>query len=182
MSPPPPPTPVQHEPDLWLIHDSIGHGIKPGIMSRYNLSTAKVTAYTQEEAKQAVKKIKGNPRAVILHVGTNDIKNKVDADVIIKGYEDLRKLVAQKLPKTQLIISNIVPRTDNLDFQRNVEYINAAVNRKYANSNNVSIVGNQDITGRKLKALDGIHLTEPAGVSRLASHIKDVVLAALDIE
>ena len=138
-------------------------------------------AYTQEQARESIDKIVGKPKVVILHVGTNDVKNGVDADIMIKNYDRLIKQVNRKLPDTKVVLSNIVPREDDHILQETVEYVNAAVNRKCANLNNVSIVRNNDIFGRKLKALDLIHLTEP-GTSRMASHIKDSVLDALKIQ
>ena len=172
---------TEEEADLVFIHDSIGKGITPGIMSRFNLRTTKMLAYTQEQARESIDKIVGKPQAVILHVGTNDVKNGVDADIMIKNYDRLIKQVNRKLPDTKVVLSNIVPREDDHVLQETVEYVNAAVNRKCANLNNVSIVRNNDISGRKLKALDRIHLTEP-GTSRMASHIKDSVLDALKIQ
>ena len=58
-------------------------------------------AYTQEQARESIRNIAGKPKAVILHVGTNDIKNNIDADQIISNHEDLIKLIHNKLPKTQ---------------------------------------------------------------------------------
>ena len=171
----------EEEADLVFIHDSLGKGITPGIMSRFNLRTTKMLAYTQEQARESIDKIVGKPKVVILHVGTNDVKNGVDADIMIKNYDRLIKQVNRKLPDTKVVLSNIVPREDDHILQETVEYVNAAVNRKCANLNNVSIVRNNDIFGRKLKALDLIHLTEP-GTSRMASHIKDSVLDALKIQ
>ena len=175
---------ISHKPgegeDLVFIHDSIGKGITPGIMSKYDLKTVKVLAYTQEQARESIRNITGMPKAVVLHVGTNDIKNNIDADRIISNYEDLIKLIHKKLPDTKVVLSNILPREDNHLFQRNVEYVNAAVNRKFADSDYVVLIRNNDI-GPKLKKSDGVHLLDP-GTSRLASHIRDSVLVALKME
>ena len=113
-------------------------------------------------------------------VGTNDIKNNVDADKIISNYENFIKQTNKKLPGTKIVLSNILPREDNHSFQRNVEYVNAAINRKFANLDDLVLVRNNDI-GKKLKRGDGIHLLDP-GTSKLASHIKDSVLAILKLE
>ena len=137
-------------------------------------------SYTQEQACQSVGEITGKPKAIVLHVGTNDVKNNVDADEIISNYNNLLKQIRQKLPDTKIVLSNILPREDNHTFQQNVEYVNAAVNRKFATLNDVVIVKNSDIYGKKLKKQDGVHLTDP-GRSRLAAHIRDSVLVALKI-
>ena len=171
-------TPMR-DPDIVFIHDSIGNGITPGIMSKYNLSTTKIQAYTQDQARESINNIKGKPKAVVLHVGTNDIKNQVDADDIIKNYDSLIKQLNQRLPHSKIVLSNILPREDNQVFQRNVEYVNAAVNRKFATMNNIVTVRNSDI-GKKLKKDDGIHVTD-IGRSRLASHIKDSIVDVLKL-
>ena len=167
--------------DLVFIHDSIGKGITDGIMSKYQLTTSKVVSYTQEQAHRSINNITGNPKAIILHVGTNDIKNNIDADVIISNYECLVGQIKQNHPETKVILSSILPREDNHTFQRNVEYVNAAINRKFATVDDVVIIRNSDIYGKKLKRHDGIHLTDQ-GISRLASHIRDSVLTALKIK
>ena len=171
---------VEPEPDVWFLHDSIGKRITPKILSKHQLTTKKELTYTQEEAIKALSRITSAPKApkaVVLLTGTNNLKN-TDADDILKTYDKIISSSASKMPDTKLIICNIVPREDNHEMQRHVEYVNAVLNRKFAARKNLSLVKTFDITGKRLKAKDGIHLTE-LGTSKLASRIKDAVVTAL---
>ena len=77
--------------------------------------------------------------------------------------------------------SDITPRTDKEHFQKNIEYINAVMTRKFDHSDSIYTVRNSIIVGKKYTAIDGVHLTDP-GVSKLAAHIKDAVVDALELE
>ena len=92
----------------------------------------------------------------------------------------LIKKLNQRLPNAKIVLSNILSREDNQALQRNVEYVNAAINRKFATMDNVVTVKNSDI-GKKLKKDDGIHVTD-IGRSRLASHIKDSIVDVLKLK
>ena len=165
---------------MIFIHDSIGKHINPGILSKYNLRTTKVLAYKQDEAMERIEEIKGTPpKAVVINVGTNDVRDKVDADTIVDKYIRMTDRLTKKFPQTKIIFSNILPREDNQVLQQNVEYINAVTNRKLASKH--VLIKNKDLVGRNLKAKDGIHLSTP-GVSRLACSIRDSVVAALDLK
>ena len=150
-------------------------------MKKQQLVTRKILAYTQDEALQKInKEIPSGmlPKVVVLNVGTNDVRDRVDADSIVEKYTRLTDQLTKKFPLTKIILSNIVPREDNAELQRNVEYINAATNRKLATK--LAVIRNTDLVGRNLKAKDGIHLTT-TGVSKLACSIRDAVVAALEL-
>ena len=84
-----------------------------------------------------------------------------------------------KFPGAKLVLSSIAPREDNKTIQRNVQFLNAAVNRKYGGEKDIYVVDNTAIQGPTFKK-DGIHLLDD-GTSMLARHIRDGVKAILNI-
>ena len=169
--------------DVIFIHDSIGKHVKPGILSKQKLVTEKVLAYTQDQALSKIRGMKRTkaPKAVVVHVGTNDIRDNTDADTIVSKYEIILDEIGKMFPDTKIIMSNMIPR-ENADeddeLQRNVEYVNAVANRKLALKYDISLK-NTDLTGKN-KSQDGIHLNT-TGVSKFACSIRDSVVAALDL-
>ena len=184
MTPKPTPPPAKKlppNPDVVLIHDSICKHINPGILSKHNLVTTKILAYTLEEAQQKIDEMNiSNPKVVILNVGTNDVRDKVDPDVIVRKYGTILDLLRRKFPNAKLIFSNILPREDSNDLQATVEYVNAVAYRKLAAKRH-AVVKNNELSGNKLKSKDGIHLST-LGVSRLACSIRDSVLSVLGLK
>ena len=118
------------------------------------------------------------PKAVVVNVGTNHVRDKADPDVIVQKYSSIVDKLKKKFPKTKVVYSNIIPREDSEELQDTVEYVNAVANRRLKWD---LTIRNAELYGGKLKAKDGIHLTTP-GVSRLACNIRDSVLAALKLK
>ena len=167
-----------HNPDVVFFHDSLGHAINEGIMSKQGLTTRKIVSYTLEDVEHNIRDLRSQPKAIVIHSGTNDIKNGVSAEEIIDRYQHIVRDLKNKFRDTEVILSSIAPREDNDWGQRQVEYINAAVNRKLGD--NVTFVCNRDLWGRGVKKRDGVHLTE-AGTSILASHIKAGITQVLEV-
>ena len=117
----------------------------------------------------------------MVHSGTNDLKNGRSAEEIISKYDDIINEVKVNFPDTKVVVSTIVPREDNHKLQRNVEFINASINRSYGDSGDATIVLNNDIWGYKYKQRDGVHL-KYEGKNRLGSHIHKGIKRALNIK
>ncbi len=81
---------------------------------------------------------------------------------------------------TDINILQVAPREDNHEIQRNVVFLNAAVNRKLGGDKKGFIyIDNSDIRGPRMKGSDGIHL-KVDGTSCLARHIRDGVITILN--
>ena len=118
------------------------------------------------------------PKVIVIHAGTNDIRDQVPANEIINHLKRITQHVRQRFRGTKVVVSSIAPREDNEWSQEEVEYINEAV--RYELSQEAGFVCNWDIWGREFKAKDGVHLT-PKGTSFLAANIKAGICEALDL-
>ncbi len=120
------------------------------------------------------------PKAIVLHVGTNDLRCS-SPEKLLPKYVEFRTLMRTKCPGAKFVYSSVAPREDDLGIQRNVAFLNAAVNRKFGGDRDFLYVNNKNLKGPKLKADDGIHLKDE-GTSSLARGIRDGVIAVLNIE
>ena len=177
------PTAAVQPADIVILHDSLGHQIKEGIMKRHNLVTEKATTYYVEDSVKHLDKIEvsSKPKTFVLHVGTNNLaKKRQSPEEILPLYMGFVDKMRVKFPGSKLVYSSIVPREDNKATQRLVRYLNAAMNRKFGGAEDVVIVDNFEIKGPRLKQRDGIHLKND-GTSALARNIRDGIKAALNI-
>ena len=148
-------------------------------MGLCNLKLKKRLTYTLDETKKEIETLQVFPKAVIIHVGTNNLKMNTVEEVSNK-ISDVTDTILKKAPHTKVIISNIVSRDDNHKYQMMLDYVNACVNLKYSKTENVSISKNINI-GKNCRANDGTHL-KPIGTSKLASNLKYSVMKALNIK
>ena len=169
------------KPDVLFFHDSLGKRINDTILKNEKLVTEKSLTYKLEDIQQEINKRPTIPhRAVVIHCGTNNLN--VDGqtpDTIVQRMEELVHSIQRKSPNTRILISSIVRRKDNARKQRELQYINAAVELRCTELNNVSVVHNDNIDEGCL-GTDLIHLGKK-GTSRLAVNIKKAVAKALDI-
>ena len=147
-------------------------------MKKQALTTQKVVTYTLDDVERAIKNMRSQPKAIVIHCGTNDIKNNVPTKNIVENYSRIVHLAKEKFEETEIIISSIAPRDGSEFEQRQVNFINAAVHMELAGE--ATIVCNREITGRGLKKKDGIHLTD-IGTSHLARNIKEGIQMALQV-
>ena len=164
------------ESDVVLIHDSLGHTITEGIMSKEGLTTSKILGYTLEEVSDVVAQIDHEPKALVLHSGTNNVKKGDSVNTIINRYATIFREVERNLPNTTIIYSAIAPREDDDRKQRVVEQVNDAIRTEFKRE--VVYVSNYDIWGDGYKRPDGVHLTK-RGTSMLARNIKKGITQAL---
>ena len=187
--PPQTPQPNDHphpppKPDVLLLHDSLGHTIREGIMVKQNLITAKKVTFTLEQVETEIEKLKvedHKPKVIVIHSGTNNLNHGETAEQTLPKYHRIIDNITNNMPQTKIVLSTIVPRLDKKPVQRQIDFINASLNRKYGDSGKVEVVINNDILGFKLRGKDGIHLKDD-GTRKLARHIRDGVISALNIE
>ena len=164
------------ESDVVLVHDSLGHNITEGIMSREGLTTNKVLSYTLEEVSNFVTCLEYEPKALVVHSGTNNIKQGDSVSTMVEKYARIFSAIERRLPNTAIIYSAIAPREDDERKQRMVEQVNDAVWSEFGRD--IIYVSNYDIWGDDYKRPDGVHLTK-RGTSMLARNIKDGITPAV---
>ena len=123
--------------------------------------------------------MKYTPKAVVLHVGTNDLKQN-SAEGVVQKIRGVINICKEKIPTTKIVISNIVSRDDKQTYQTMLEYVNACINMTYAKDEKILIARNTNIV-KKHRAHDGTHLNT-VGTSILANNLKYCVAKALNIE
>ena len=66
--------------------------------------------------------IKGNPDALVVHVGTNDISNNVN---LLNNVKKIFRKVSKDSPSIQLALSSIIVRKDEKNFENSIIETNA---------------------------------------------------------
>ena len=153
-------------------------------MKKQNLITAKKATFTLEQVATTIEQMKHEnhkPKVIVVHSGTNDLNKGETAEQTLPKYQKIVENVLNNMPQTKVVLSAIVPRLDNKKVQRQVDFINASLNRTYGESGNVTFVTNNDVLGFHLRGKDGIHLKDD-GTRKLARHIRDGVISALNIQ
>ena len=153
-------------------------------MKKQNLITAKKATFTLEQVATTIEQMKHEnhkPKVIVVHSGTNDLNKGETAEQTLPKYQKIVENVLNNMPQTKVVLSAIVPRLDNKKGQRQVDFINASLNRTYGESGNVTFVTNNDVLGFHLRGKDGIHLKDD-GTRKLARHIRDGVISALNIQ
>ena len=104
---------------------------------------------------------------LILHVGVNNT-NTDTAEDIFKNLMSLKQEIEKYLPNCDVIISNMIKRTDNPDAQRISESVNKQIkasNMKYIENDNI----NEKHLGKR-----GLHLN-PNGNAKFAANLLNAI-------
>jgi chromosome segregation ATPase len=96
--------------------------IEPQRWSKY--TTRKITAYTIEDAINAIGTLKEKADVVVFHSLTNDIKHMTPDECTTKMLDLLEK-TKNKSPDTKIIISLATPRSDREEWNIKQELVNA---------------------------------------------------------
>ncbi len=67
--------------------------------------------------------LRKEPNKIILHVGTNDLKS-VPANRVAEGIANLGTQIKEESPATSIVISSILPRSDNADLSAKALEVN----------------------------------------------------------
>ena len=96
------------------------------------------------------------PEEIILHVGTNNLKNS-DFRKVAERIVDLENVIYAESSNVKVTILNLLPRTDDPALNLKVNHINKSL-KTFANQNDWKIISHPNITGEHLN-LSGVHLT-----------------------
>ena len=109
-----------------------------------------------------------SPETLVLHVGTNDLSQK-SVQEVLQDLTSLGQSICTDSPKTKLVISGIIKRTDNSNLTSKVSELNATL-RQVCTTNNWSYISHENIDRTHLNT-SGVHLNKQ-GTAIMAQNIK----------
>ena len=115
----------------------------------------------------ASKGLDKKPAQIILHVGTNDISEK-EPSKIVDGIKEICDIIQNDSPLTEIVISEIILRTDKPEYQQKVSETNSML-ADFCESRNIYSISHNNIGKAHINPY-GVHLNR-AGTSALAKSI-----------
>ena len=100
--------------------------------------------------------IKHHPEEIILHVGTNDLKNS-DARKVAERIVDLGNFIEAESSNTKVTISNLLSITDDLALESKTKKVNNIL-KTFANQNEWNIISYSNIYSDEHLNSSGLHL------------------------
>ncbi len=108
--------------------------------------------------------LRKKPDEIILHVGTNDIKdNSKTAEVVAAGILNLGTQVKESLPRTNVCISGIITRKDKSNIQEKINTVNDILKR-VSDQNKWTYIDNTNLDYTCLNR-GGLHLNRKGSSS-----------------
>ena len=142
----------------------------------------KIWAPNLKEAHNGISALKSKPKAIVLHVGTNDLAHASE-EFIVKSVLDIFSIVNARGIK--FIWSNVIPRGDDIDLNGKACVINALITRDLAKRVGAYISRNDNFYDNDVfnAAIydDGVHLLKE-GTSILAQNTRRTVCRCLNKE
>ena len=158
-------------PETIIVGDSMVKGLRPDKISKSVKHKTQVKSFpgaTVEDLTDYIKpSLKRNPKNIIIHVGTNDLKRKRAKD-IAKNIERLCQSIKVEHPQMSISVSEIIQREDNQDLAVKASAVNKELAR-YSEQKKFYLIKNENIDKRKLN-LYGLHLNKQ-GSAALAKNI-----------
>ena len=165
--------------NIVLIGDSIINHVDP---SRVKDSCAakvksveKAMAYTIQEVAKVVNEQTSSPKTYVIHVGTNDLKNR-PVNTAVEDMKHLCNSVLDKNPNNKLIISKVLPKVRaGRKTNNSLTMFNILVEDEFCEHKNVSFSHNNNFEKngdyqRQFFGEDGTHLSE-TGVKVLSGNL-----------
>ena len=165
-TPPTTPTPWAKGTTL-IVGDSMLHEIDENRLSGAKPNSVKVRIFrgaTIDDMKDFLKPyLKRSPTNIILHVGTNNSIND-SSSVILNKLLSLKNFIHTELPESNVILSNIIDRSDNGIARLKILNFN-----KHLNSLKIDTIDNGNISSEHLNG-SGLHLNRH-GKGKLAMNL-----------
>ena len=96
-----------------------------------------------------------NPQQILLHVGTNDLRDQNPNVVVDNVVELAKKIIIESETNARIILSELVARSGNVSSD-SVKTVNRKL-KKFSNQNNWKLIQHQNITTNDLNQ-SGLHL------------------------
>ena len=162
-----------------IIGDSMIKHLDPKRIQN-GLQNQKVTIKTFSGARidgmkhYAVPTLATKPNTLIVHIGTNDLRNNTPSN-LLTSLEELGEMIMQYTDKnTNLIWSEIITRTDDPTLTNKVNLVNNGLAR-LCETRNWGLIKNNNITGNLLNN-SGLHLNKQ-GTAVLAKNIEQCIIS-----
>ena len=94
------------------------------------------------------------PDQIILHVGTNDIRDK-QTNEIVNGILEIEEIIKKESPTTNVVMSELIHRTDKAEFSQKVDKVNEIL-VKACQRRNLTYITHKSIQDKHLNAY-GLH-------------------------
>ena len=154
-----------------IVGDSIVKGLRRDLLSRAAKQRVTVRSFpgatTADMEHYLQPSLATKPKAIILHVGTNDLKNSSSARNVAEKIVDLGNMIATNSPNTSVTISAITQRSDEESLKRKVKDCNKVL-KKFCNQNGWGFVEHLNIDETCLNNYK-LHLNKK-GIAILASN------------
>ena len=95
--------------------------------------------------------------SLIVHVGTNDIRDK-QTNAIVNGILEIEEIIKKESPTTNVVISELIHRTDKAEFSQKVDKVNEML-AKACQRRNLNYIKHKNIQDKHLNAY-GLHLNK----------------------
>ncbi|XP_035696844.1 uncharacterized protein LOC118430242 [Branchiostoma floridae] len=161
--------------DILILGDSNTKALKGDILYP-NKSVRKELTYNLTEATEYIQHSRlPDPKVILAHVGTNDIRDIRDASKVSEGFRKFIQTSRDKYPQTSLVLSSILPR-DAPTLHGIGDDVNSFLKVVGDETSFVHIVDNTNFANEgaiksALFASDGYHINRN-GIRVLAANIK----------
>ena len=163
---------------VYIVHDSVLKRIHEGKLGNgYGCDVSKEVAYTLDDAEHSLKQINNlekntKPEAVVVHVGTNDLKRSDEKKSAQKCVQIITKF-AKENPDIKVIYSKVTP-TKKVEINKKRHIFNTQVTTGICDSGlkNVFAINHEYL--RSYDLYDDVH-PNIRGDRKLAVHIGRVL-------
>ena len=157
--------------DVILLCDSNGRYLNPTKLGS-GKSVKIISTFTTDHATKVLQSPRfSEPKAIVIHVGTNNIDRSNSDEDLITNLTSTIHLASAKFEKTKILFSELLPRGD-IDYER-IEKINHSVQKNCSSLTNVHTVHHSQIRSWRLFA-DNKHLNKH-GVALFATSLKAAI-------
>ena len=129
----------------FLLNDSLLNGInEKGLSKKHNVKVVNKPGATSERLllQDLDNLIKCQPESVIIHPGTNDLKNGIS---MLNNAKKIVKEPTTKLPKVKIAFSGLITRKDKKNLDKNVTETNKRL-KNYCRQKDIGYIDNSNIT------------------------------------
>ena len=158
-------------PNVTIVGDSMLKHINPTQLRRSTRSfNTQIRTFPGAKVRDMEYYIKPTlaraPDHLILHVGTNDVRNSSPQE-IINAISMLGQNIKKELPTTNLVISEIITRNDDPSLNMKIMELNTKLSQVCTN-NKWKIIAHRNISSDHLNSY-GLHLSKQ-GTAKLAQN------------
>lgn len=168
-----PPKPAQTD-RIVIIGDSMTKYIQGDKLARnHNVKSMSFSGATVEDTNDFIKPVlRRKPQKVILHVGTNNVRNdnaKKIKQKLVKLVDDIKK----DNPSLDIGISSIIHRGDDLSLNSKIDQVNCQI-ETYCEEKHFGFINNDNVNVEHCLNRSGVHLNRK-GTSILVSNFKKFI-------